>query len=234
MAKLDIKQQDASAEPLAFMHRLERARRGNLLGTHHDLDVARLDFFHAAIEYDPAAVDEHEIGEHVLDLFHLVRRHYDGAVAIEVVVQQGIVKMLAIQDVEAKRRLVQHQQSRVNGHNQSEVQLRHHTLRQFQDFSGRTDGGLCKKTFRLRAIESRMDAGDVVERLRNANPARQNGDIGNEADIAHELIAFDPGIAPEHSQFSLIRSKAENGIERGSLACAVGTDETENPAFFHA
>ena len=48
------------------------------------------------------------------------------------------------------------------------------------------DGGLRQKTFRLRAIESRMDAGDVVEHLRNPDPARQHGDIGDEGDIAHE------------------------------------------------
>jgi hypothetical protein len=45
----------------------------------------------------------------VLDLFNLMCRHHDGAVAIEVVVQQRIVKLLAIEDVEAERRFVQHQ-----------------------------------------------------------------------------------------------------------------------------
>ena len=63
--------------------------------------------------------------------------------------------------------------------------------------------GLRQKAFRLRAIESRMHAGDVIEHLRNPHPARQHGDIGDEADIAHELIALGPGIASEHLQFSL-------------------------------
>ncbi len=172
------------------------------------------------------------IGKDVLDLFHLMRGHDDRAAAIEVVVQQRIVELLAIQDVEAKRRLVQHQQSRVNRHDQSEVQLGHHALRQFPDLAGALDGGLRKKTFRLRAIESRMHAGDVIERLRNPHPARQHGDIGNEADIAHELIALGPGIASEHPQFSLIWGEAENRVERGGLACAVGTDESEDAALF--
>ncbi len=66
------------------------------------------------------------------------------------------------------------------------------------------DVGLRQKTFRLGAIESRMHAGDVVEHLRNPHPARQHRDIGNETDIAHELVALGPGIAPEHLQFSLI------------------------------
>ena len=76
--------------------------------------------------------------------------------------------------------------------------------------------GLRQKTFRFRAIESRMHAGDVVEHLRNPHPARQHGDIGNEADIAHELVALGPGIASEHLQFSLIRGETENRVERGA------------------
>ncbi len=55
-----IEQQDAAAEHLALVHRLERARRGQLLGMHHHFQIARLEFFHAAIEYDAAAIDEHD------------------------------------------------------------------------------------------------------------------------------------------------------------------------------
>ena len=55
-------------------------------------------------------------------------RHHNGAGAIEVIVQQRIVELFPIQDVEAKRRLIQHEQLRVNRHDQSEVQLRHHAL----------------------------------------------------------------------------------------------------------
>src|ERR1019366_9224264 len=92
------------------------------------------------------------------------------------------------------------------------------------------DSGFCKKTFRLGAIESRMHSGYVVERMGNPHPARQYGDIGDEADIAHELIALVPGVASEHSQFAVIWGEAENGVERGALACAVGTDEPEDAA----
>src|SRR5260221_14253657 len=79
-----------------------------------------------------------------------------------------------------------------------------------------------------------MHAGNVIERLRNPYPAWQNGDVGNEADIAHELIALYPGIASEHPQLSLVRREAKNGVEGGSLARAIGTDESENAALFHA
>src|SRR6266702_953841 len=229
-----IEQQDAAPEHLALVNRLERPRCGDLLRIHHHFQITRLEFLHAAIEYDAAAVDEHDIGQDVLDLFNLMCGHDDGAAAIEVVVQQRIVELLAIKDVEAKRRLVQHQQFRVNGHDQSEVQLCHHALRQFPDLAGAPDVCLRKKTFRLRSIESRMHAGEIVERLPNSQPARQHGDIGNEAGIAHELIALGPGVASEHLQFSLIGGESENRIERGSLACAVGTDESEDAALFDA
>src|ERR1700684_4282675 len=94
------------------------------------------------------------------------------------------------------------------------------------------DVGLRKKSFRLDPIESRMHAGDVLQYLRNPHPARQHSDIGNEADIAHQLIALAPGVAPKHPQFSLIWREAENRIERGSFACAVRTNESENAALF--
>ena len=112
------------------------------------------------------------------------------------------------------------------------MQLGHHALRQFPDLAGAPDGCLRQKTFRLRAIESRMHAGHVVERLRNLDPARQHRDIGNEADIAHQLIALGPGVASEHSQFSLIWGEAENRVERGGLAGAVRADESEDAALF--
>src|SRR5204863_3698335 len=113
-----IEQQDAAPEHLAFVNRLQRPCCGDLLGIHHYFQIARLEFFHAAIEYDAAAVNEHDIGQDVLNLFHLMGGHHDGAASIEVVVQQRVVELLAIQNIQAKRRLVQHQQFRVNGHDQ--------------------------------------------------------------------------------------------------------------------
>src|SRR6267142_1167678 len=207
-----IEQQDAPAEHLALVNRFQRPCCGDLLGIHHHFQIARLEFLHAAIEYDAAAVDEHDIGEDVLDLFHLMCGHDDGAAAIEVVVQQRIVELLAIQDVQTKRRLVQHQQFRVNGHDQGEMQLRDHALRQFPDLVGATDACLRKKTFRLRAIESRMHAREVIKSLPNPHPAWKHCDIGNEAGIAHELIALGPGVASEHLQFSLVWREAENRV----------------------
>ena len=50
-------------------------------------------------------------------------------VLIEVIVQQRIVELFAIENVETKRRLVQHQQFRVNRHDQREMQLGDHALR---------------------------------------------------------------------------------------------------------
>src|SRR5713101_6819428 len=98
------------------------------------------------------------------------------------------------------------------------------------DLAGVADVSPRKETFRLGAIESRMHAAKVIERLRNPHPARQHGDIGDEADIAHELIALGPGVASEHLQFALILRKSENRVERGGLARTIGTDESEDMA----
>src|SRR5439155_21245961 len=83
-----IEKHDATTDRVAFVHRLERLCRRGLLGTHHHFQIARLQLFHAAIEYDAAAVNEHDIGEHVLNLVDLMCRHDDGAIVIEVVIQQ--------------------------------------------------------------------------------------------------------------------------------------------------
>src|SRR5207302_6432025 len=103
---------------------------------------------------DAATVNKHEIGEHVLHLFNLVSAHDDGAAAVEVVIQQGIIELFAVQDVQAEGRLVQHQQFHVQRHDQGEVQLGHHALRQLFDLAGAADSGFCEKPFRLRAVES--------------------------------------------------------------------------------
>src|SRR5262245_28805844 len=75
-----------------------------------------------------------------------------------------------------------------------------------------------------------MHAGDIVQHLRDPHPARQDGNVSDEAHIAHELITLCPGVAPEHPEFPLVWSEAENHIERGGLARAVGTDEPQDAA----
>src|ERR1700680_4955024 len=157
---------------------------------------------------------------------------HDSSAAIVVVVQQRIVKFLAIQNVEAKSRLVEHQQSRLNGHDESEEQLGHHALRQFPDLAAVTDVGFGEKNFRLRAIESRLDAGNVVESLRNPDPPRQYRNIRNETPVSHELITFGPRIASQHPQLTLIWGEAEDRVQRGGLACAIGPDKPEDAALF--
>src|SRR6266446_5449569 len=96
-----IEQQDAATEQLALVKWFERVRRGDVVGMNHHFQIARLDFFHAAIKYDAAAIDEHEVGENVLHLFDLMRGYDDGALAVEIIVEQRIVKLFAIEDVQA-------------------------------------------------------------------------------------------------------------------------------------
>jgi hypothetical protein len=82
-----IEEQDAAAEELAFMQGFERARCGKLIGIDSYFEVARFEFVHAAGENDAPVIDEHEIGQDMLDLFDLVGSHHDGAAAVEIVIE---------------------------------------------------------------------------------------------------------------------------------------------------
>src|ERR1700739_1825636 len=102
-----IEQENAATEVLPFVNWHEGARCGELVGMNHHFRVARLEFFHAATQYDAATIDEHDVGKHVLYFFDLMRGYDDGAFAIEVVVQQRIVELFAIEDVQTERRFLQ-------------------------------------------------------------------------------------------------------------------------------
>src|SRR5579862_9619931 len=78
-----------------------------------------------------------------------------------------------------------------------------------------------------------MDTGQKLERLRNSHPARQDGNVGDEADVAHQLIAFLPRVPPENSEFAFIGSEAEDRVERRGFAGAVRTDEAQNSTLFN-
>src|SRR5512133_891990 len=123
-----IEQQHAAPENCPLVQWIECARRSELLGVHHHFEVTRVEFFHAALEHDPATVDEHEVRQNVLDLFHLMCCHDNRATAIEVIVYHGVVELFAIQDVQAKCRLIEHEQARVDCHHDCEMQLRHHSF----------------------------------------------------------------------------------------------------------
>jgi hypothetical protein len=171
-------------------------------------------------------------GEDVLDLVDLVRRDDDRAGLVEVVVQQRVVELLPIEDVEAERRLIEHQQSRVDRHDEREVQLRDHAFDSWRTLLVRLIVVFARKAFRFRAIEPRMHTSHVVERLRDLHPAGQHGDIRDEADITHEEIALRPRIAAEHLELALEREEAQDRVERSCFAGAVRPDEAEDAAFF--
>ena len=223
-----------AAEQLAFVDRPQGARRVQRVGRHHQLGEAGLDILHAGVQHDAAAVDEGHVGEDVLDLLHLVGGHHDGPGAVEVVVDQAVVERLAVEDIEAQRRLVQHQQPGVDGHDQGQVQLGDHALGQFADPARGLDRGPGKEGFGLGAVEPGMDAGHIVQRLAHPHPAGKHGDIGDEADLRHQPIALGPGIVPQHPQFALEFDQPEHGRKRRALARAIGTDQAQDAAFLDA
>src|SRR5262245_28146453 len=83
-----IEQQHTAPENRTLVHRFKRACGGEVLRVHHHFEVTRVEFFHAALEYDPAAVDKHQIRQNILDLFHLMSCHDDRATPIEIIVKQ--------------------------------------------------------------------------------------------------------------------------------------------------
>ena len=150
---------------------------------------------------------------------------------IEVVVQERVVELFAKENVETQRRLIEDEQLRVDRHDEREMQLRDHAFRQLPHLARALDLGPGQETLRLRAIEARMHPGDIIEQLRDPDPARQNRDIGDERDFAHQFIALRPRVAPEHLQFSLVREEPEDGVERGGFAGAIRADESEDATF---
>src|SRR5262249_41169419 len=124
-----IEHQHRASEYLPFIHWFQCSRRRDLIGSDSHFQITRLELFHAATEHDSPTVNEHQVRQDVLQLFHLMCRHHDRPGPVEVVVQQRIVKLLTKQNVEPKRRLVEHQQSRINGHHQRKMKLCHHALR---------------------------------------------------------------------------------------------------------
>src|SRR4051812_42293436 len=75
-----------------------------------------------------------------------------------------------------------------------------------------------------------MHARDIVERLGNAYPARQDGDVRDETNIAHEPVSFRPGVAPKHSQFALEVRQTQNRVECGRFAGAIRPDQSKDAA----
>src|SRR4029077_3467299 len=82
-----IEQQHAAPENRPLVHRFESACGGEVLGIHHHFEVTRVEFFHAALEHDPAPVDEHQVRQNILNLFDLMCCYDDCAAAIEIIVQ---------------------------------------------------------------------------------------------------------------------------------------------------
>ena len=79
-------------------------------------------------------------------------------------------------------------------------------------------------------VEARMHAGDEVDRLAYPHPARQHRHVGDEADIVHQFIALAARVLAQHPQLALERGQAEDGLQCGGLAGAVGADQADDAA----
>ena len=218
-----------AAKSLALVDRVQRPRRCGLVRPRDQLQIANLQLFHADVEHDAALVQEDHVGEDVLDLLDLMGRDQDRAVPVEIVVEQAVVELLAIDQVQPQRRLVQHQQPRIDGHDQGEVELGDHTLAEFMHPAFPLDGGPGQEALCLGPVEARMDALHIVDHLRHAQAARQDRHVGDETDVAHQVFTGCPGIAAQHAEVALIGRQSQYGVDRGGLAGAVGADQADDP-----
>ena len=64
----------------------------------------------------------------MLYFFHLMGGDDDGFMLVEVFFQQVLIELLAVEDIEAQGRLIEHQQLGVDGHDERQMQLHHHAL----------------------------------------------------------------------------------------------------------
>ena len=114
------------------------------------------------------------------------------------------------------------------------MELRHHALGQLPHSGISLDRRPGQESLGFGAIESRVHAAGIVEQLRDANPAWQHGNVGDVGDVAHQLCARGPRIAPEDCELTLILSEAENRVERGGFTGAVRTDQPDDASFLDA
>ena len=229
-----VEEEDGAPQRLALVHRPQRPRRGQVGGARHHLGEARLELVHPALQHDAAAVQDHQVGEDVLHLLHLVRGHHDGPAPVEVVAQQRVVELLPVQDVEPQRGLVQHQEPRVDRHHQRQVELRHHPLRQLAHPAPAPDPRPRQERLRLGAVEARVHPLHVPERLRHPQPAREDGHVGDEADVAHQPVALGPRVAPQDAQLALAAGEPQDGVQRRGLPRPVGAHHAHDAPLVHA
>ena len=178
-------------------------------------------------------VDEQYVGEQILHFFHLMSGDQYGPRLVHVVIDQCVVEGAAGQYVEAESRLVEHQQSGVDGHGQGQVHPGLHALGQFAHAASAGDTGFGQQCRRPVAAKARMDAGDEIDGVVDAQPRRQHRDIGDETRIVHERRAFVKGLAAQHLKPTLVGGQSKNGAQSAGLAGAVGPDEPDYTARLH-
>src|SRR5258708_223640 len=103
--------------------------------------------------------------------------------------------------------------SRVRELSKGEMQLGNHALGQLAHAAGHLDIRLAQEVSRPRAVESGVYTANEVERLADTQPAGEHGNIRDEADVLHELIALGARVASEHAQVAVEMRQAENGLE---------------------
>ncbi len=128
-----IKDYGGHAEAGLAVDGAERLGGGQLVGLDDQLGELARHGFHLHVQDQLAIAHEHDVGEHELDLIHLVGGDEQGALLGHVVLEQAPVEALAIGDVEAERGLVEDEEFGIDRHHHGEVELGDHALAQILD-----------------------------------------------------------------------------------------------------
>ncbi len=113
------------------------------------------------------------------------------------------------------------------------MQLRHHSLRKLTHAALEADVGLAQEALGPRAIEARMHGGDEIQCLRDTQPPRQYGDIGDEAYVAHQLVALGARVAAQYLKMALECRESQHSLQCRGLAGTVRSDEAHDTSGAH-
>ncbi len=78
-----------------------------------------------------------------------------------------------------------------------------------------------------------MHGGNELQGLAHSQPFRQDRHVRNEAHVPHQFIPLSSRVTAEDLQLPGEGCQAQNGLERGGLACPVRTDESDDPSGLH-
>ena len=87
---------------------------------------------------------------------------------------------------------------------------------------------LRQKCLRALAIESGVDAIDVIQQMIDPHPTGQHSGIRNKADLLHQLRPLAPRASAQHIDFTLESRETQECPQKRGFTGAIGADKTHD------